>query len=232
MNEYSDEVLFQTIDILNQNEITYWIDGGTLLGIIRDNSLLPWDYDIDFSVWEHENDREEIINLFKNHGYEYMPVMADMDCLQFYINNNKVDISFYRRNDTESVSVWAVPSKNIFKKYMASIINLFYINENKLFGKPGYKDTLLKRIIGNVSFVIPNFILNKLYNYANTLYDDLGCSYPNDILYFYEIEYKSHKVSIPIKYELFLEHSYGKDWKIPKKDYNWETEMNNLVTER
>ncbi len=232
MNEYSDEVLFKTINILNDAGIIYWIDGGTLLGIMRDNNLLPWDYDIDFSVWEHENNREEIISLFKNNGYEYMPVMANMDCLQFYINKNKVDISFYTKNSFESSSVWAVPSKILHKKIISAVINVFYLNENKLFGKPGYDVSFFKKMIGSLSYFIPTLILNKLFCYAGTLYDNLGCSYPNKLLNFKEIKYKSGKVSIPIKYEEFLECSYGSDWKTPKQDYDWETEMQNLTTER
>ncbi|NLW33796.1 MAG: hypothetical protein GXY77_20295 [Fibrobacter sp.] len=34
----------------NESGVDYWMEGGTLLGIIRENRLLPWDHDIDFSV--------------------------------------------------------------------------------------------------------------------------------------------------------------------------------------
>ena len=37
-------------DILNSNNIPYWICHGTLLGIIRDSQLIPWDHDIDIFV--------------------------------------------------------------------------------------------------------------------------------------------------------------------------------------
>lgn len=36
--------------VFNSCCIEYWIEGGTLLGIRRENRLLPWDNDIDFSV--------------------------------------------------------------------------------------------------------------------------------------------------------------------------------------
>ncbi len=42
-------VLF-AIKILEKNNIPYWVDEGTLLGIIRDGDLLPWDHDADMGV--------------------------------------------------------------------------------------------------------------------------------------------------------------------------------------
>ncbi|MDP8200893.1 MAG: LicD family protein [Candidatus Tenebribacter burtonii] len=42
-------ILF-AIKILEKNNIPYWLDEGTLLGIVRDGDLLPWDHDADMSV--------------------------------------------------------------------------------------------------------------------------------------------------------------------------------------
>ncbi len=42
-------LLFIT-DVLNENNIEYHLEGGTLLGIVRDGDLLPWDDDIDISI--------------------------------------------------------------------------------------------------------------------------------------------------------------------------------------
>ena len=45
-----DEILFEVCDILKINSINYWICHGTLLGIVRENRILPWDNDIDISL--------------------------------------------------------------------------------------------------------------------------------------------------------------------------------------
>ncbi len=42
-------ILF-AIKILEKNNIPYWLDEGTLLGITRDGDLLPWDHDADMGV--------------------------------------------------------------------------------------------------------------------------------------------------------------------------------------
>ncbi|WP_166424992.1 LicD family protein [Paraglaciecola sp. 20A4] len=35
---------------LNSHDVPHYIDAGTLLGVYRDNALIPWDDDLDFSV--------------------------------------------------------------------------------------------------------------------------------------------------------------------------------------
>ena len=47
--EKVDLNFYEIINILNKFKIKYWICQGTLLGIIRDNQLLPCDHD--FGVW-------------------------------------------------------------------------------------------------------------------------------------------------------------------------------------
>ncbi len=46
------KMLREVTDILEQKKIAYWLEGGTLLGVIRENRLLPWDNDMDISITE------------------------------------------------------------------------------------------------------------------------------------------------------------------------------------
>jgi phosphorylcholine metabolism protein LicD len=47
-------MLNRVTGILERNEIVYWLESGTLLGIIRDNRLLPWDSDLDLAIKEED----------------------------------------------------------------------------------------------------------------------------------------------------------------------------------
>ena len=44
------KMLLKTIDILNEKKFKYWLDAGTLLGILRDGDLISWDYDADLGI--------------------------------------------------------------------------------------------------------------------------------------------------------------------------------------
>ena len=43
-------MLLKTIDIFNEKGLKYWLEAGTLLGILRDGDLIPWDYDADIGI--------------------------------------------------------------------------------------------------------------------------------------------------------------------------------------
>lgn len=47
---FAEYLLGRVVKILNQEKINYYVDAGTLLGIIRDDALIPWDDDIDIAL--------------------------------------------------------------------------------------------------------------------------------------------------------------------------------------
>lgn len=58
-NFYKDFIIF-----LNKTKISYWLDGGTLVGYYRDKKLLKWDDDIDIGfIMEDEFDWKKVCNL-------------------------------------------------------------------------------------------------------------------------------------------------------------------------
>lgn len=48
--EFAQNVLLKLTEIFKELSINYFVDFGTLLGIVRDGELISWDDDIDFSI--------------------------------------------------------------------------------------------------------------------------------------------------------------------------------------
>ena len=47
-------LLVKVDQVLRRNGIPYWPMGGTMLGAVRHQGIIPWDDDIDIGVWEHD----------------------------------------------------------------------------------------------------------------------------------------------------------------------------------
>jgi phosphorylcholine metabolism protein LicD len=48
------QLLNDVTDVLDKYDVKYWLDFGTLLGVVREDRILPWDDDIDLSIFESD----------------------------------------------------------------------------------------------------------------------------------------------------------------------------------
>jgi hypothetical protein len=67
---------YHVCDIFNQMDITYWVDWGTLLGYMRNKSVIPWDYDIDLCILD--SDYEKMIDFFQKNK-DKLDLICDVD---------------------------------------------------------------------------------------------------------------------------------------------------------
>ena len=211
----------ECIEVLNKLKIDYWVCHGTLLGIIRDKSLIPWDNDIDIGSWNLK-DKEKIIRAFVKKGFKYRnKLFGNNHLLSFEKGKNRlVDINFY---EVDKTGRYCFQRHYAIKNFLCRAIYVLSV-ANKYDGR--FKSLI--RPFGPISEIFKK-IKNKLEK-MNLFYIDAG--FRTKIMYFKYlkfIKYYDVYVKIPVFYKRYFEDLYGKNWRIPDKKYYCEKNKNKTI---
>jgi hypothetical protein len=94
--------LGEVVAALESRGIECWVDAGSLLGLARDGTLLPWDRDIDVSCWVRDRAVAlDAVREIDQHHYRirearYRGELFKIEMLPPLMSDNvKVDLSFY-----------------------------------------------------------------------------------------------------------------------------------------
>jgi hypothetical protein len=87
--------LLTVIDVLNHHQVPYMLAEGSLLGVIRDHALIPWDTDGDLIILHP--DKQHVLRILQQHLPADIVVSAGC-CVSRCVEtqkNNWVDLFFY-----------------------------------------------------------------------------------------------------------------------------------------
>lgn len=59
--EKNAQLLKDFKNLCSENNLTFWLEGGTLLGAARHRGFVPWDDDIDVNMWEEDLEKLAVI---------------------------------------------------------------------------------------------------------------------------------------------------------------------------
>tara|TARA_Y100000389_G_scaffold168042_1_gene173508 strand:+ start:11688 stop:12419 length:732 start_codon:yes stop_codon:yes gene_type:complete len=238
---YDSKDLFKlAVKILTENNVNYWVCHGTLLGIIRDNEILPWDHDVDFAVWDDEFSKKDIIKIFSNdERFKQKAVLEKMNSLHFSIKNSedkRLDINFYSRDKNKAFIKWAILSSGLLPKIynfslnsIASDISLRKIIKSK----NGIIIQFIKLLISFplilIRYILPKRLKKLLNKDSFKKYDFVGYSFPVGLMKNKKIKFLDVDISVPVNSEEVLRNTYGENWRIPKKDYIWYKDAKNIL---
>ena len=198
-------------EILDRAGVRYWLDGGTLLGAVRDGKFIPWDDDIDLGTLSSSMDK--IIPLFPEFQKKRFHISFNKYYLKFTRNSIKVDISTYQIQDEYARIVWKIMWPEMIRHTLRII-------ENAL----TYKTYARLR---EVLFVWVSYLKerssSKFYpvSVPKHYYERLG-----------HIEFYEMKFNTPFPVDSYLELRFGKDWKIPRKDWTYYRDDGTVVRKR
>jgi hypothetical protein len=102
------EIMHKIDDIFNELDIHYWLEYGTLLGVIRDNSFIKHDYDVDLGLFL-EDYSKDIEKVFNKHGFKKVRKFSidkgEYGLEESYVFNDvAVDLFYFTRKDNQMYS--------------------------------------------------------------------------------------------------------------------------------
>ncbi len=231
------EMLMAIDKVCRKHNIDYWLDFGSLLGVVRHKGFIPWDDDMDISIMKSDYNRlrEALIAdlpeqfVFQDSSTEpyFFSTYArvrDRKSYCFYPNFVKqkeqglwIDICLYEE-------VASKPLK-IFTDY---IYRRTY-RETHHFGDVAYKNFLerwTKKIIAyclhpfSLALVAFNRLLSK--NNKIGMMSRFECSndfyYKKNIFPLKEMEFEGHQVKVPANPDAHLRGIYGDYMQIPPEE--------------
>jgi len=126
--------------IMNENDIFYWLSEGTVLGVIIENRILPWDDDTDVSFFYNERDAfiNKALPSLKLNGFVVGVVTHDGNFICLLRKNEKIDIDIVKKDGkcmATKTSHANTSDCNKLIPYLKNIIPITFLNTT--FNVPG-----------------------------------------------------------------------------------------------
>lgn len=213
--------------VCNENHLTYWIEGGTLLGSFRHNGFIPWDDDADLCMPYHDAEAFKKIMIERKYDTDYVLQCHETDKGYFgswyvlrdpkteYLQNSKL----HNKREFRGVQVdlfivedrVCAPFFSFLRQFQRLIDKPLYIFDSLRFAcflsKPLY--CIMHRIL------IPLFRkISPVRNYYRMPYGSIW-NYPLPKKSIYPLSrhcFEGYNLAVPGDAESYLEVLY-EDWK-------------------
>lgn len=241
-------ILLAIRKICQEENIEYFLAGGTLLGAVRHKGFIPWDDDIDIAMKRDDYDR--FCECCKKYLPEYMKLVNTDTDPYFGLGFSKL---MDMRSEFGEIFTDGIPvSKGIFvdifpldnapdskiKKQLHKMQRYYWkkmlmLKSHYNFQKHGIKNLAYKLLKIYAGFFTKKYICRKLkkislkYNKNSTrelvsvfsTYDYEKESMKQEwFLDTTELEFEGHLFTVPGEYEMVLKQLYGDYMKLPPKE--------------
>jgi len=213
-------ILKEVKTTLDDANITFWLDVGTLLGAVRDNRFIEHDHDIDIGFWFRDIKKvEEELKKLDGYIYEYregnlVGVMKDDIEVEFIVLNPNIF--------GEHVYECIMPI-HIVGRFLDQLLWMVRLNNSQV--KKNYGGVLSVEMMNKfvkIFSVMP--FREKLERIIDVIYhkiDSVIIESAVPVKYFQElktIKLYDMDFCIPEQFDEYLTFRYG-DWREPQRDY-------------
>ena len=161
--DMAQDLMFYIAELFNNFNIKYHMDHGTLLGITRDKTILPWDVDIDFASLVSQKDK--ILGVLRDNLYKFKSTTClSNDWKYELVYENDINLTISDTKEPIAIKVYNHADDTLSNGFGLDIY-LKYIQNNKI-------SWLIarKRLVSDIHIVFPTSQIvfkNKKLNVPN-----------------------------------------------------------------
>ncbi len=224
-------ILVEFDRICRENNITWWLDSGTLLGAVRHGGFIPWDDDMDICVMRRDYRRlRRILCAYKSDRYVYRCIENDPDHTNPFgkfrlIQANDLDPKAPRSPYVVGMDVFSIEKTSRFASHLAKFFYQNMQHPTNYIKSPKLRH-LAKRIVEVLNFglLLPLCRLIGLINPKKQYYYELGSGFYGQPYYLKDIfplgtaTFEGVEFPAPRDVDSYLRNLYG-DWhKLPSEE--------------
>ncbi len=233
--------IIEVMHILRKHGIESWLCYGALLGVIRENRLLPWNNDAELGCWYEDRINGKfctVVNELNKKGYHanYYSLNGSLAARRKGVI---VNINCFWRENGYAVRPHELPV--VFKRAPYIAVVLYWIAAFMSAYPAGFlgntimplsKNELIRIILVSFFKLLPSNIRKKISVHALRWSIKCGGTYQKtgipEIFFqkFIEWDFYGSQVMVPVEPERLLQCIYGESWRVPKESWSFYDEGN------
>ena len=214
------------IEILNDLKVPYWLDQGSLLGIVRQGSFLPWDHDVDLGIWKEDyfKHKKTIHKKLSEKGVRitFVPYVSKMKYQGEGQKSIPVNIRLYHREQGFAFSeFWSVISDN---KSLLKKNSLYLRNMNRSVKVRKYcLKTPTRRVLLSPIRGLNHLFFQIMVNLRESLKTRRVVFRVPEHYLLNPVNKNIYDLNVPVPKnpEAYIALKYGEKWREPNKNWVW-----------
>lgn len=239
------EIFLYFKKICEENNLSYWCGGGTMLGAVRHKGFIPWDDDLDvflprkdyerlYEIWDQVADTSHYVLVRTDEKVNYHHAAMNLvDVRTTYVNRHSVNEDIYHGIYIDVIPFEGCPSSKveralqIYHSIMFSVFNVQRLPDNQ----GSFLRLPTKILLSLVRSSQSRYKIWKKHQDKMTQYDFFTAKYvketvssfkglfrlyDRDIFNTVDAVFEGHMVKIPAGYDYYMKCIYGDYMSLPK----------------